>query len=1238
MDKVVMVKIPHPFRIYNLLLILIPALTLACGGSKQNCVPGATQPCHCMGGGAGVQICSSAGTGWEACNCTVQADGGPAQDGGPMEDGGPAQDGGPIPDGGLGLGSPCTDPTQCGSGHCKDAVCCDSACLTPCTACNLSGYKGTCKLVKGMDDDPECTGPKTCDPTGNCRLKVGNDCLSGGDCASGHCKDSFCCDTACGDTCKACNLPNFMGACTTVTSAEDPDTCSQDNICNLSGECRIKAGAACSQNTECITGHCKADFDGTGKWCTDLTQCAHDGTIHENGLFAQDCSTGESRASCNEGTWVPLDCGTDLCRGDCGSSANGCNFISMICQSGSCGENTHDPDEGQAFCTGCALAWNLGGEVAANACCGDDLNEYARSCDEAPSTGVCNASVTACCDMKIDCLDHDGTCLAGGACHEAGSANKKIYCDAGTWRDPDGNSAHCTASGCGFNWLSHAGASGTCCGDDPGEDWEQAPGTGRSCCYNGTLLTSGASSASILCHDGQLYNCNNAIEDHGGLATHKDTCEQVGSHFCSTENTWTFKKSNSCSCTTTGECQSNQCSDGICCNTACDQPCWACNVSGKEGTCTQLKSQDDPPECSITKTCSATGACKLKTGQTSTDPAACVSGYAKDGYCCDQACDQPCWACNVSGKEGTCTQLKSQDDPPECAATKTCDALGSCKLLKGQTCTTPGQCLSGFCKDQVCCDNACTEPCQACNLTNSVGSCTAVESREDQTECQGDTSCDASGNCMLKLGKYCTGSNDECLSGHCIDNYCCNTVCDGTCWACNLNGKLGTCSKVLGGEDSDTCTGEYTCDGTGACLLKQGSACTGGGSTCITGLCVDGRCCDTACERLCQACNLTNTLGTCTSIVSAPDPSLCEGTMGCNAGGVCTGRISFDPKDSRRPALAWSGSEYGLSWTDRRDAGAGTYFCRLGPDGAKVGPERQIGQGIDGAMIWTGSNYAIVNTKQPTGHYQVYFARLAANGDTLVNETQVSNITQRSDLPDIVWTGSEYGVAWQDWWATSPNMYAIYFARVNESGQRLTDAVQLDIGAPFKRNASLGWTGSGFNVCWQERKYGYQYELAMARLDALGVEQGTEHRLTHDTDEDILPDLVWTGSEYGMCWDDGRHGSGEIYFARLDAQGTQLATENRISFGIQVSTNPALVWTGSEFGVAYEDRRMGYYEIYFSRISPTGVPIGQEVRISWNEADSQQPTLTWTGSEYGVSWKDKRDEGEGEIYFGRYKP
>lgn len=54
------------------------------------------------------------------------------------------------------------------------------------------------------------------------------------------------------------------------------------------------------------------------------------------------------------------------------------------------------------------------------------------------------------------------------------------------------------------------------------------------------------------------------------------------------------------------ECQSGFCADGMCCLTACDQPCQRCIL----GVCTLVRNATDVPECPTGMTCNGAGLCR----------------------------------------------------------------------------------------------------------------------------------------------------------------------------------------------------------------------------------------------------------------------------------------------------------------------------------------------------------------------------------------------------------------------------------------------------------------------------------------------------------------------------------------------------------------------------------------------------------------------------------------------------
>jgi hypothetical protein len=58
------------------------------------------------------------------------------------------------------------------------------------------------------------------------------------------------------------------------------------------------------------------------------------------------------------------------------------------------------------------------------------------------------------------------------------------------------------------------------------------------------------------------------------------------------------------------------------------------------------------------------------------------------------------------------------------------------------------------------------------------------------------------------------------------------------------------------------------------------------GAQCASGFCVDGVCCDTACDGACQSCAQTGKVGTCSPVKNATDDT-CAGGTTCDATGAC---------------------------------------------------------------------------------------------------------------------------------------------------------------------------------------------------------------------------------------------------------------------------------------------------------------------------------------------------------------
>jgi len=107
-----------------------------------------------------------------------------------------------------------------------------------------------------------------------------------------------------------------------------------------------------------------------------------------------------------------------------------------------------------------------------------------------------------------------------------------------------------------------------------------------------------------------------------------------------------------------------------------------------------------------------------------------------------------------------------------------------------------------------------------------------------------------------------------------------------------MRGYEGTCTVVPRfTDDPDSCTGDRTCDGRGACRSKNGTACADN-SECTSLNCVDGVCCNVACDGTCYSCNQPGSAGTCKPIDGDQDPSA---TVACTGSSICTAPAGATP-------------------------------------------------------------------------------------------------------------------------------------------------------------------------------------------------------------------------------------------------------------------------------------------------------------------------------------------------------
>ena len=348
-------------------------------------------------------------------------------------------------------------------------------------------------------------------------------------------------------------------------------------------------------------------------------------------------------------------------------------------------------------------------------------------------------------------------------------------------------------------------------------------------------------------------------------------------------------KTNGDSCSAATDCLSNYCVDGVCCDRACTGTCEACTAAkrgtGTNGVCGTIVDGSDPdvecPAMTCTAatqenghTCNGAGACRVTT------TTACAP-----------------FACDAAGKSCLASCTKDAD----CIGGDWCSGT-SCvpKKNAGTKCGAGNECKSTFCADGVCCDKACSGRCEACVATktgvpSSDGTCGFVpDTKDPDDDCPG-TSCTAATftEQVCDGAGACRGKTSSCAP-----------------YACDATGAI--CAKKCS-VDGDCGTDGY-CALTGECAPRKdkGATCGATNECKLTFTCVDGVCCDKACDGQCQACDVASSPGVCVTISGSPrgKRAVCAGD-GTPCVGTCDGKsttCTYPPATTTCAAKCIAGS------------------------------------------------------------------------------------------------------------------------------------------------------------------------------------------------------------------------------------------------------------------------------------------------------------------------------------------
>lgn len=356
--------------------------------------------------------------------------------------------------------------------------------------------------------------------------------------------------------------------------------------------------------------------------------------------------------------------------------------------------------------------------------------------------------------------------------------------------------------------------------------------------------------------------------------------------------------------------------------------------------------------------------------------------------------------------------------------------------------------------------------------------------------------------------------------------------------------------------------------------------------------------------------------------------------------------VGVDGKNSQYPQMAniteGGNRFYSVVWRDGRDGNNEIYYAKYDDTGSKTVTDTQITDDAASSdypsIAWDGDRLLIVWQDQRFGSLpQIMYQFINSNGTLSGTAKRLVNTVFESRNPDIAHSSQNnaYGIVWQD---NRSGRNQVYFTTITDEGVRLQTDIRLTDNTSNTRSPRISVSTDGtFYVTYTDSRTG-KNQVYVMQIDTDGSVIAPAVKISNSTGEAFYPDITY-GSSLGVSWMDNRDGNYQIYFSRLTDELEVLVSESQISTSSVRAISPNLTYNPDDgtYSLAWVDYQgVGSSDIYFTRIDDQGTAIDGQTPMVTGFNDSTYPFINPAGDgRYALAWNE-RENGEYGVYFSLF--
>ena len=236
----------------------------------------------------------------------------------------------------------------------------------------------------------------------------------------------------------------------------------------------------------------------------------------------------------------------------------------------------------------------------------------------------------------------------------------------------------------------------------------------------------------------------------------------------------------------------------------------------------------------------------------------------------------------------------------------------------------------------------------------------------------------------------------------------------------------------------------------------------------------------------------------------------------------------------------------------------------------------------------------------------IYYKRSVDGGSTWNTETNITDTMGTANFPSIAISGSSVHVVWID---SSLGHPASFYKRSLDGGATWGANVCLDTFTKFWPGVTA--SGSLVAVSINKEITPGNTEVFFNRSIDNGTTWGTEQQLSHAAGRSEDPAIMASGNNIHLAWNDKRTGQMHIYYIHSSDYGVTWGPETSIlgdeSYTAMVCLN------GAHVDVACGNSITGNFDVYLVQSNDTGATWADTVHITSTPAAEAYPYLARNG-------------------------